>query len=239
MQKNRTVIVEGNVGCGKTSFLNLFKTWEPEIVECFPEPVSKWTNVSNHNLLENAHLDPKRCGFTFQTYVMYTMADIHLRRQTFPVKMMERSLFSANHCFVQYLRNGSFLSDVEFEILQEGFNMLTSNLRIQTDLIVYIRTPPEKCFERIQKRGRSEEKGITLRFLEDIHELYENWLIHKTPVPPPAPVLIHDGSLESQGDLQREYERNKLLILTGDEQIPLNPRRTFFSNPFHLNPFFS
>ena len=40
---------------------------------------------------------------------------------------------------------------------------------------LYLKSNPEKCFERALKRGRESEKELTLDFFKDIHENYENF----------------------------------------------------------------
>lgn len=47
--KQLSVIVEGNIGSGKTSFLNHLKKYENVCV--LAEPVSKWQNCRGNNLL--------------------------------------------------------------------------------------------------------------------------------------------------------------------------------------------
>lgn len=42
--------------------------------------------------------------------------------------------------------------------------------------IIYLRTSPEICFERIQTRSRESESSITLAYLQQIHRKYENWI---------------------------------------------------------------
>lgn len=44
-----TVFIEGNIGAGKTTFLNHFKKYED--VCLFTEPVEKWRDLRGHNLL--------------------------------------------------------------------------------------------------------------------------------------------------------------------------------------------
>lgn len=44
-----TVIIEGNIGSGKTTFLNHFKKFES--VCLLSEPVELWRNCAGHNLL--------------------------------------------------------------------------------------------------------------------------------------------------------------------------------------------
>lgn len=44
-----TVVVEGNVGSGKTTFLEYFKKYENVCV--LAEPIEMWRNCNGHNLL--------------------------------------------------------------------------------------------------------------------------------------------------------------------------------------------
>lgn len=46
-----TVIIEGNIGSGKTTFLNYFKKYDNVCV--LAEPVHMWRNCAGHNLLVN------------------------------------------------------------------------------------------------------------------------------------------------------------------------------------------
>lgn len=48
-----TVFVEGNIGSGKTTFLNHFA--RPD-VDLLSEPVDMWRNVEGHNLLVSIFL---------------------------------------------------------------------------------------------------------------------------------------------------------------------------------------
>jgi septin family protein len=48
-----TVFVEGNIGSGKTTFLNHFANADVQILS---EPVEMWRNVEGHNLLVSLHI---------------------------------------------------------------------------------------------------------------------------------------------------------------------------------------
>ena len=88
-----TIVVEGNIGSGKTTFLNHFAD-RSEDVEIFSEPVEKWRNVGDgrHNLLGLMYEDPARWSLLLQTYIQLTMLQQHARSCDRPVKIMERSL---------------------------------------------------------------------------------------------------------------------------------------------------
>jgi deoxyadenosine/deoxycytidine kinase len=44
---------------------------------------------------------------------------------------------------------------------------------------VYLQSDPKTVMKRIRKRGRREEAHITMEFLEGLHTLHEDWLVHK------------------------------------------------------------
>ena len=73
-----TVVVEGNIGSGKTTFLQHFNKFN-EDVEILAEPVDKWRNANGHNLLQMMYQDPHRWSLAFQTYVQLTMVQNHTK----------------------------------------------------------------------------------------------------------------------------------------------------------------
>lgn len=54
---------------------------------------------------------------------------------------------------------------------------------------MYLRTTPEVVFDRMKARGRSEETSVSLDYLQQLHNLHEDWLIHGRKHCP-APVII-------------------------------------------------
>ena len=104
------IAVEGNIGSGKTTFLQIFSRCctsthmaSPLII---PEPIELWRDVSGVNLFQLLADDPARWSFAFQSYVQLTMLKIHQldpTEQQANFKAMERSLFSARYCFVENL----------------------------------------------------------------------------------------------------------------------------------------
>ncbi|XP_028812899.1 thymidine kinase 2, mitochondrial isoform X2 [Denticeps clupeoides] len=151
-------------------------------IEVLTEPISKWRDVRGHNPLAA------------------------------PVRMMERSLYSAKYIFVENLYRSGKMPEVDFAVLSEWFEWITHNISIPVDLIVYLQTTPQTCYERLKQRCREEEKVIPMEYLEATHNLYEDWLIKQTAFPLPAPVLVIPADHDQQKMLQH-YEENRERIL--------------------------
>lgn len=202
-----TVLVEGNIGCGKTTFLQYFSKFNN--VEVLKEPVERWRNVDGHNLLQLMYEDPERYSMPFQSYVQLTMLDQHLAATDRPVKLMERSIFSARYCFVENLYRTGKMQASEFEVLRKWFEFFSQSpeLDLKVDLIIYLRTNPETALERVKERARGEENCIPLEYLTELHHLHEEWLTgNKFPLP--APVLVIDAN-QDRPSMEKEYIKHE------------------------------
>ncbi|KAK7082682.1 hypothetical protein SK128_008804 [Halocaridina rubra] len=205
-----TVSIEGNIGSGKSTFLQHFSALPG--VSTFQEPLNLWTNLQGHNLLGKLYEDPERWSFLFQSYVQLTRLGIHLQKTDCPVKLIERSLQNNRYCFVESALDSGKLKGAEYSVLCEYYDLLESKLDIGIDLIVYLRSTPEVVHNRMLKRGRAEEAGVPLEYLKLVHNYYEKWLLQHQPRAPPAPVLIIDANKEL-GEVVKEYNENKSFIM--------------------------
>lgn len=205
-----TVLVEGNIGSGKSTFLDHFKQI-PE-VERIPEPVDRWRDAGGFNLLQMMYEDPARWSLTFQTFVQLTMVENHTKNTNKSVKIMERSLYSAKYCFVENLVKSGKMPRSEYEVLAAWFNYLMSSpgMDLGVDLIVYMRTDPGVAMDRVQGRKRGEEHLIPLQYLEDLHNLHEEWLVEQK-FPLPAPVIVVDAN-KDLSSMKSEFNRQQELI---------------------------
>ncbi|XP_076988748.1 thymidine kinase 2, mitochondrial isoform X2 [Tamandua tetradactyla] len=159
-EKKSVICVEGNIASGKTTCLEFFANATD--IEVLAEPVPKWRNVRGHNPLGLMYNDACRWGLTLQTYVQLTMLDQHTRPQTSPVRLMERSIHSARYIFVENLYRSGKMPEVDYVVLSEWFDWIVKNIDVSVDLIVYLRTTPETCYQRLKMRCREEEKVIPL-----------------------------------------------------------------------------
>ncbi|KAJ8735298.1 hypothetical protein PYW07_006918 [Mythimna separata] len=234
-----TVFVEGNIGSGKTTFLEHFRRFED--ITLLTEPVEEWRNLKGWNLLDLMYKDTAKWAMTFQSYVSLTMLDMHRRPTPTPVKLMERSLYSARYCFVEHMMRSGTLHPAEFAVLDEWFRFIMNQIHIDADLIVYLKTTPAVVYERIKKRARSEEQCVPLSYIEELHKLHEDWLITRQHAECPAPVLVIDADLDLS-QITEEYKKSEHQILRKAVDVvmrspsKLSPKKPITTSPIQIVP---
>ena len=173
------IYIEGNIASGKTTLIEFLKAKLGDKIEFFPEPIEKWKDFNGLNLLQLMYEDPKKYSFHLQSYIQETMFEIQIKNSTFPIKITERSLLSERFVFIQYLKSTNLISELEYNILNNWFELLNT-LVPKVDEIIYVRTQPEEVYKQLKLRNRIEEKSVELSYLTELHNLHENWLVNKT-----------------------------------------------------------
>lgn len=176
------IAIEGNIGCGKSTFIEYFKQY-PEI-EATTEPVNHW---SEFGALQVLYDDPQRWGLAVNSFCLLSRCSG--ATQDKPISITERSLCSTRHVFVENAYRFDGISNLEYTILVEWYNRFMK-FTPPIDLYVYLNAPPELCLLRVRARGRKEESLIDLGFLERLHLLYDAWLLQM----PPSKVIRLDVS---------------------------------------------
>lgn len=194
-EKTMTVLVEGNIGAGKSTVLEYFAKYGD--IQILVEPLAKWQNLNGVNLLDRMYGNSNQWSFPFQNYAMLTMLENHFKQNEKRIKLMERSIYSAKYCFTKASEIQETLQPAMAEIMQQWFNFIEQHFTLQVDLIIYLRTTPEIIIERIKNRGRIEEENIDMNYLKLLHQLHDDWLLAKA-FPVPARVIVLNGDAPSE-----------------------------------------
>jgi deoxyadenosine/deoxycytidine kinase len=197
-----TVYIEGNIAAGKTEFLKHFL--EKKNIIILPEPLDQWTNFNGQNLLKMKYEDAAKYEYLFQTLANATKLNLlneHCHKNG--IKIIERSLQSGFNVFVKNSKENYGMDDVTYEALKYNYEtMCTKNcLDMITcpDLYIYLQTSPRICYERMRKRNRNEEKNVDLKYLENLHTKYEEWLNRQdSEENAMCPILILNGNLDKE-----------------------------------------
>lgn len=209
----KMVAVEGNIGSGKTSCMNYFG--KDKRVDIHSEPVGAWRNVADTNALDLLYKDPQRWSFLFNQLAMLGRFKVQLQTSMHPIKMVERSIYSSHHVFVLNNYKQKDMSDLEFKVAEDWFNFFSlSSAFPQISHFIYLRSNPELCLERINKRDRPEENKLSLEFLTSLHHLHEELFVGGR-IQLPGSVYIVDATKNIK-DMEKELE----IVM---ENLLLNP----------------
>ena len=178
------VQVEGNIGAGKSTFLNQFKEKLSNNDKCkhlnvkyVNEPLQKWMNVDNDcNLFDLYYENPKKYAEVFQILTFGTMLNINLtcNYENIDIVFMERSLYTNIHCFVKLLLDQNYVDPIFDKVLKSLFKTFKDKI-IHPDIVIYLQTDNIVTLQkRISTRGRTAEKDIPTEYLTNLNNIYND-----------------------------------------------------------------
>jgi deoxyadenosine/deoxycytidine kinase len=234
-QPTRSLIIEGNIGAGKSTFLKMISTYLT--INPVFEPHEQWQHVGGdgENLLDKFYTDIQRWAYTFQTYAFVTrVVEQEKQRKANPdaVHVIERSVYSDRYCFAKNCFEMGVMSALEWKLYQEWFEWLVVGYTPKPSGFIYLKTDPNVCYERLLKRKREEETSIGLDYLIALHEKHERWLIEKHEVANylhDVPVLVLECNKEFETNpeqMQKHVEAiQKFFNINGRLDMKLHNQR--------------
>lgn len=229
-EKNTIIMLEGNIGSGKSTFLRVIENHLS--VDVIFEPTDKWQNKNDEeNILDLFYRDTPRWAYTFQSYAfisrVQTLLEFNAKNKSSNPQVLERSVYCDRYCFAQNCYESGLMSPLEWQIYKEWFSWLVETYAPRPKGFIYLQTTPDVCFERINKRNRKEETGISVEYLSEIHGRHENWLVRKLDIVghvAEVPVLILDCNKDFEHDVaQQKMHMQKVQEFIDGLLLPMMP----------------
>jgi len=153
------ISIIGNIGIGKTTVIR--RLHEGTRLPVFLEPVDEW-----RDWLNLFYTDFTRWSFTFNLKVLMTF---NRWKGIDCTALYERSPMCCKMVFTELQKQDGVMNPMEIELFEEIYE----NVCWEPDVLIYLRATPEVCMERMHKRGRACENGVSLEYLTKVHDQYE------------------------------------------------------------------
>jgi deoxyadenosine/deoxycytidine kinase len=202
------VSVEGNIGSGKSTLLsNLREHYKNKSNVVFlKEPVDEWEKIKDENgetILKKFYADQEKYSFPFQ--MMAYVSRLKVLRDTLKnikndaedkniVVITERSLYTDKMVFAKMLYDSKKIEHVNYQIYLNWFDTFSDEFPVNK--VVYVKTSPDKCYQRIVKRSRTGEENIPLDYLTSCSIYHDNMLNKENPECVCLDQLVLDGNID-------------------------------------------
>ncbi len=179
---NQLTCIEGNIGSGKTTLFNKLKEYykSNSSVIFVEEPVNQWVKIKDkegNTMLKKFYENQEKYAFPFQMMAFISRLSLLnkvLKENKNAIIISERSLYTDKFVFAKMLHDKELIEDVNYQIYNSWFEEFARTINV--DNIIYVKTDPAICSERINIRAREGESTISLEYLKDCHKYHEDML---------------------------------------------------------------
>lgn len=167
MAKFKYLVVEGIIGVGKTSLAE-------KLAECINAKLVLEA-VEENPFLAEFYRDMD--AFAFQTQIYFLLSrhkqQMELKQiELFSTNLVSDYLFEKDRIFANLT-----LNETELSLYSKIYEILKKDI-LNPSLIIYLQIDPERALSRIKRRLRPFEKNITLEYLRDLNEAYNQFFFH-------------------------------------------------------------
>jgi len=201
----KIVTIEGNIGSGKSTFVQTLKDELQHDRVCFlQEPVEIWESVkdiSGVSILENFYKDSKKYAFSFQMMAYISRLSIIKRAiesNKYDVIVTERCLLTDKNIFCKMLYDDEKIEEIEYTIYTKWFDEFDIHSKIET-IHVYLKCDTNTAYERVCIRNRPGE-NIDRGYLERCNQYHDLW-VDKIP---PDSLIVLNANLKKE-DSYKEW----------------------------------
>ena len=164
------VVIEGNIGSGKTTLTKLLaERWNTRVM---------LEEFKDNPFLPKFYENPKQHGFALE--LSFLAERYHQKRDELNKNDLFKPGIICDYSFAKSLVFARInLDPDEFELYQNLFNIIHGRLP-KPDLLLFLYCGAEKSLRQIKKRGREYEQDIEEDYLERINQGYLEFFRQQT-----------------------------------------------------------
>ena len=176
------ISIDGNIGSGKSTILMCLKSFfnNKKDVIFLDEPVSEWEKIKDKNdvtILEKFYNNQSKYSFAFQMMAYISRLSLlkdAIEKNPNAIIITERCLNTDRYVFSKMLYDDGKLEDIEYQIYLKWFDHF--NYLQNINKTIYLKTDPDICYKRINKRNREGESNISLEYLGNCNKYHEDMI---------------------------------------------------------------
>lgn len=168
----RFIAVEGAIGAGKTSLVNLLgEQYDARLI---------LEETESNPFISKFYEDKE--AYSFQTQAFFLLS-----RYNQYMQLAQRDLFNSV-VVIDYLfqRDKVFarlnLEDHEYNLYEQIFSLIDAKAP-KPDLVIYLQASTEVLQERVSKRGRNYETFMDLDYLDSVNKAFNNFFFYYSETP--------------------------------------------------------
>ncbi len=160
--------IAGNIGSGKTTLTRMLANhygWTP-----------KFEAVTYNPYLEDYYKDIQRWSLNLEIYFLtQRFKDVLEIAKSDKVIIQDRTIFEGVYIFAANNKAMGNLSERDFNTYMDLFKLMMSLVHAP-DLLIYLKSSVPRLVAHIQKRGRDYEKSISIEYLTNLNQRYEDFI---------------------------------------------------------------
>lgn len=181
------VSLDGLPGAGKSWLLKQLEGCLSNVsnrkIICLQEPVEEWSKLvdsSGNTLFSLYYKNQSRYSLAFQLQVLHTRFELFEKticQYPDSIIITERDIVTDCEVFTKMLYDDGKFQEIEFLLYHQLFNSYLTRLKKmcpESSYRIWLNVSPAECMGRIAKRGRKEEKTITMAYLENLERYHNN-----------------------------------------------------------------
>lgn len=162
------IVLAGNIGAGKTSLTERLGGrlgWQ-----------TAFESVADNPYLPDFYADMHAWSFHLQIFFLGHRARQYLDLAASPQSaILDRSIYEDAYIFSRALHHMNNLAERDYLAYRNVFDLIVAKLP-PPDLLIYLHAPVKVLVERIRRRARAIESGISPEYLTLLESFYEDWM---------------------------------------------------------------